>query len=107
VPKPLRQEFARFGRRRALVAIFARDVAALKGLGARSTQARPLYGASGKERLSMTMQRTESGWRPHLVPGRLLRSSNVHHPAVWEEAKRRNGDFWNGVHAPFDFGGFA
>lgn len=41
----------------------------------------------------MTMQRTESGWRPHLVPGRLLRSSNVHHPAVWEEAKRRNGDF--------------
>jgi hypothetical protein len=53
------------------------------------------------------MQRTENGWRPHLVPGRLLRSSNVHHPAVWQEAKRRNGDFCNGVHAPFDFGGFA
>ena len=41
----------------------------------------------------MTTARTGSGRQPHLVPGRLLRSRNVHHPAVWEEAKRRNSDW--------------
>ena len=39
----------------------------------------------------MTTQRT--GQRPQLVPRRLLRSGQVHHPAVLDEARRRSADF--------------
>jgi len=31
--------------------------------------------------------------RPHLIPRRLLRDSEIHHPAVVEEAKRRSERF--------------
>jgi uncharacterized membrane protein len=38
----------------------------------------------------MTERRTSFG---NLIPHRLLRSGQVHHPAVVEEAKRRNKSF--------------
>lgn len=41
----------------------------------------------------MTTPGTASGRPPHLLPSRLLRGMSVHHPAVWEEAKRRNSNW--------------
>lgn len=41
----------------------------------------------------MATPRTKGRRQSHLVPGRLLRGSAVHHPAVWEEAKRRNSEW--------------
>jgi uncharacterized membrane protein len=42
----------------------------------------------------MTMTKQAAGPRqsPQLVPRRLLRSGQVHHPAVLDEARRRSGD---------------
>jgi uncharacterized membrane protein len=41
----------------------------------------------------MTAPHTDGARQPHLIPGRVLRSAHVHHPAVWDEAKRRNGQW--------------
>jgi uncharacterized membrane protein len=41
----------------------------------------------------MTTQAENQRHKPQLVPRRLLRSGQVHHPAVLEEAKRRSDDF--------------
>jgi uncharacterized membrane protein len=46
-----------------------------------------------KERLSMTTQADDHRHSPQLIPRRLLRSGQLHHPAVLEEAKRRSEKF--------------
>ncbi|OYV64016.1 MAG: hypothetical protein B7X07_07400, partial [Actinobacteria bacterium 21-64-8] len=46
-----------------------------------------------KERLSMTTQADDHRHSPQLIPRRLLRGGQLHHPAVLEEAKRRSEKF--------------
>jgi uncharacterized membrane protein len=41
----------------------------------------------------MTTQAENYRHKPQLVPRRLLRNGQIHHPAVLEEAKRRSDDF--------------
>jgi uncharacterized membrane protein len=41
----------------------------------------------------MTTQTEGHRHNPQLIPRRLLRSGQVHHPAVLDEARRRSGDF--------------
>src|SRR6202161_3301395 len=45
-----------------------------------------------KERLSMTTQAETHRHNPQLIPHRLLRSGQVHHPVVVEEARKRSAD---------------
>src|SRR4029077_8113721 len=45
-----------------------------------------------KERLSMTTQTDDPRHTPQLIPRRLLRSGQLHHPAVLEEARIRRQD---------------
>ena len=41
----------------------------------------------------MTTEADAHRHRPQLIPGKLLRSGQVHHPAVLDEARRRREDF--------------
>ncbi len=41
----------------------------------------------------MTTQAEDHRHSPQLIPGRLLRSGQLHHPAVLEEARRRSEKF--------------